>query len=198
MKLDFAWDNDGQYHQYCLHCHAETVKSIQENGRAAYHCASCSHTHDRSIVIDPAINWWIAADGEYWHESAGIFVRNPHGKFLFFERTKFPFVLTIPAGHVNANEAPEASAVRELAEEVGIQATALTKIVTDDIVGDSCRRGSDAHRWHAYLLALDKPANVQVNDEGGNPVWLTLDEVGGKNFSFPTNYIIKHYPGAFQ
>jgi len=36
--------------------------------------------------------------------------------------------------------------------------------------------GADAHKWHAYVLDLDDTPSVQVKEEGGKPVWLTLDE----------------------
>ncbi len=49
-----------------------------------------------------------------------MFVRNPEGKFLFFERTIFPFAFTVPAGHVDAGEEPDIAALRELEEEVGL------------------------------------------------------------------------------
>ncbi len=195
MKLTFDWKNDDTLHQYCEHCHAETVKRIVEDGKTYYYCASCKQRHDRSIVIDPGIVWWVADDGEYWHESAGVFIRNPEGKFLFFERMMFPFALTVPAGHVDAGEEPLTAAIRETKEEVGLTANKLVEITHEDIVGDSCRRGCDAHRWHAYLLVLDKPINVEVTEkeEGTRPVWLTLQEAKFKDLTYPVKYIIGRY-----
>lgn len=195
MKLNFDWDNDGKYHQYCVHCHAETVERIYEGEKTYYFCDTCKERHDRSIVIDPAVVWWVADDGEYWHESGGVFVRNPEGKFLFFERLMFPFALTVPAGHVDAGEEGLAAARREIEEEVGIEASNLVEIANEDIIGDSCRRGSDAHRWHAYLLALAGPIEVEVKEkeEGNNPVWLSLDEALQKDLTYPVRYLIEEY-----
>lgn len=190
MKLSFDWKDDGKYHQYCAHCHAETVDRVYEDGKTYYVCSACKQRHERSIVIDPAVKWWVADDGEYWHESTGVFVRNPDGKFLFFERTIFPFALTVPSGHVDADENPLIAAYRETEEEVGIKSDKLIEIATDDVVGDSCRRGADVHRWHAYLLPLNKKIDVEIKEEGGKPVWLTLDEAMQKDLVYPVKYVI--------
>lgn len=196
MKLDFDWKNDGSYHQYCMHCHAETVNRLRENDKTYYSCSTCGRQHERSIVIDPAVKWWVADDGEYWHESTGVFIRNPDGKFLFFERTIFPFALTVPSGHVDANENALSAARRELEEEVGVRVDTLVKIADEDIIGDSCRRGADAHKWHAYLLVLNKAIVVEVKEEGRNPVWLTLDEAIQQELTYPVRYIVNHFRDA--
>lgn len=191
MKLDFPWHADGKYHQYCISCHAETVQRAYEDPRTYYRCSTCGQRHERSIVIDPGLTWWIADDGEYWHESAGVFVRDPELKFLFFQRTLFPFALTVPAGHVDTGEEPGAAASRELREEVGITGEPR-EIGRDEIVGDSCRRGSDAHLWHAYLLVLNDSTEVEVieKDEGHRPVWLTLDEALREELTVPVRHAI--------
>lgn len=190
MKLDFDWQNDGKLHQYCVNCHAESIQRVYEGNKTFYFCTTCREKHERSIVIDPGINWWVDDKNGYWHESAGVFVRNPSGKFLFFERTVFPFALTVPSGHVDKGEEPAKTASRELEEEVGISSRALKAVVTEDIVGDSCRRGADAHRWHAFLLVLKSPLTVSVREEGEKPVWLSLEEALTKDVIFPVRYIV--------
>jgi 8-oxo-dGTP pyrophosphatase MutT (NUDIX family) len=139
------------------------------------------------------VTWWVADDGEYWHETAGVFVRDGD-RFLFFERTMFPVAaLTVPAGHVDAGESPERAALRELHEEAGWRAPGVRHIVTEDIPGDSCRRGSDAHRWHAYLTDFDPAARVRLNEEGVNPRWLTLDEALTGDLTVPVRYLVERY-----
>jgi ADP-ribose pyrophosphatase YjhB (NUDIX family) len=66
----------------------------------------------------------------------------------------------VPAGHVDAGELPAHGAVRELHEEVGVEAHRIKHVASANIIGDSCRRGSDAHRWHAYLVVLDSPKDL--------------------------------------
>ncbi|MCB9834715.1 NUDIX domain-containing protein [Candidatus Nomurabacteria bacterium] len=193
MKLNFKWKDDGTYHQYCIGCNAEEVERIYKEDKTYYFCSYCKKQYERSIVIDPGIKWWIDNDLEYWHESAGVFIRNPDDKFLFFERNIFPFALTVPSGHLDTNENPLDSAKRETEEEVGIKPKNLTSITTENIVGDSCRRGADIHRWHAFLLELKTTLDIQVRDEGSNPVWLTLDQAAQRNLIYPVKYIISKY-----
>jgi len=196
MKLDFNWKNDGNVHAYCIHCHAETVDRQRINGNTQYYCSTCNKYYDRWVKIDPEVKWWLSEDKEYWHESTGVFVRSPDYKFLFFKRNVFPFALTVPSGHVDTGEEPKHSATRELEEEVGIEANAnaLHHIATDDIIGDACSRGADAHRWHAYILELSNFTQpIEVKEEGHTPIWLTLDEASKKTLTSPVKYIIDHY-----
>lgn len=194
VKLDFEREDDDVYHQYCFNCRAQTVERAYVNGNTFYDCKTCGSRQERSIVIDPAINWWVDDQLEYWHESAGVFVRDPSGKFLFFKRTIFPFVYTVPAGHVDKGEQPLAAAARELKEEVGVpDRNGLKLVMAGDIVGDSCRRGADSHAWHAYLLPLGESIDVNVAEEGGEPVWLTLAEAITRELTYPVEYIIKNF-----
>lgn len=194
MRLDFDWSDDGRAHQYCFQCRVEAVGRVRVGGRTFYDCASCGHRSDRSVVIDPAVRWWTDSSGEYWHESAGVFAGDGTGRFLFFERTLFPFVLTVPAGHVDAGEDPAAAARRELAEETDLRPGTVDVLGVHDLVGDSCRRGSDAHRWHAYLTVVRPPAGtVRLGDEGRRPVWLTPADARRRELAFPVRFVLSHY-----
>ncbi|MHB1864809.1 MAG: NUDIX hydrolase [Candidatus Saccharimonadales bacterium] len=139
-------------------------------------------------------------DKEYWHESEGVFVRNPEGKYLFFERLIFPFAITIPSGHLDTGESASIAARREIKEEVGIEAKELIHIATEDIIGDSCRRGADAHRWHAFLLPLNKKLDIEVKekDEGRKPVWLTLDQALQQDLIYSVRYIIANFSSSLS
>jgi 8-oxo-dGTP pyrophosphatase MutT (NUDIX family) len=195
MKLNRVLQ-DGELHTYCLRCRQETVRSYRQSGRLMYRCNSCDHVASRALVLDPAINWWLGSDGEYWHEAAGVFLQNDHGEFLFFERTSSPFGLAVPAGHVDHGEAHLATARRELSEETSVRLAkrAFRHVVTDDVRGDSCRRGSDAHRWHAYAAKLPARTNIKVSsDEGTRPVWLSLSQALQRDLTFVTRYAITHY-----
>lgn len=193
MKLDPAWARD-RFGQYCVRCRREGVHRAVEAGRTFYDCAHCGQRAERSVVIDPGITWWVDADGEYWHESAGTFIRRPDGRFLFFSRTIFPFAVTVPSGHVDSGEKPAAAAAREVSEEVGLDVfQAVFPIGVDDIRGDSCRRGADAHRWHAYLAVVDSPDTSRVTDEGEQPVWLSLDEAASRDLTVPVRHILDRY-----
>lgn len=204
MKIDFLPLQDNTHGEYCLHCHAETVQWTVVDGKKRCTCRSCGRDDERAIVIDPRIRWWVDPDGEYWHESAGVFVRDPQGRFLFFQRTAFPYRLTVPAGHVESGEHPQHAAARELFEEVGIRATHenLRLIADEYLNGDTCRRGSDAHRWHAYLLNLDNHQTAEahreltINEEGEAPRWLTLGQALTSQPTFAVEHIIDRHSHA--
>ncbi|HSX36053.1 MAG TPA: NUDIX hydrolase [Patescibacteria group bacterium] len=194
MKLNFTWQDDGQLHQYCINCHTDGAEKVNEGGKRGYHCAGCGLHHPRAIVIDPAIKYTVEPDGEYKHEVSAIFVREPGGKFLFFELTKFPFGVTVPAGHIDAREQPADAAKRELKEEVGLSGEPL-EFFNEEINPESCSRGSDVHRWHAFVVELSDPAEVNLNDEGMNPVWLTLDEAVQKDLTVAVRSVLKTSAG---
>jgi 8-oxo-dGTP pyrophosphatase MutT (NUDIX family) len=196
MKLDVEPPGDGRSHRYCWGCRAESVEPI--DGRAGFRCAACGSAYPRSLVIDPAVRWWVDASGEYWHESAGVFVRRGDGRYLFFERIFFPQEWTVPAGHVDAGENPRIAAARELVEEVGLSADPgeLIPFGTDDVLGDSCWRGSDAHRWHVFCLEVPAATDVQVLEEGRRPVWLPLERALTQPLTVPVRYLIERYRGA--
>lgn len=195
MKLDFAYQKDG-YHQYCIHCHAESIERTYRGGNTYYHCLSCGKEAERSIVIDPAIKWWVEQDGEYCHESAAVFVLDDQDKLLVFNRTIFPLAFTVPSGHVDTGEQPIRSAQRELLEEAGIEVkTSDLKLVSRDMIaGDSCRRGADVHRWHAYVYRVGKRPKIIIREEGINPTWLSLKELAKKeDVIYPVKYVIGKY-----
>lgn len=197
MKLDFPYANDGFYHQYCIDCKSETINRLYREGLTFYHCRTCGIENERSIVIDPVVKWWLDTDLEYWHESAGVFVRNKQWEYLFFKRTIFPFSLTVPSGHVDVGESPFESAKRELEEEIGLRTDSLVYIGTEDIKGDSCRRGADAHRWSAYLAHYEHTPKIKILEEGNSPVWLSYENAIGQDLTYPVKYMLKQYERNF-
>lgn len=193
MKLpnSIPRDRDGQY---CLACFAPGATRVVRDGRTYYHCSACDKTLERSLVIDGAINWWADPDGTYWHESAGIVVI-ANGRMLTQMRGIFPFGYTIPAGHVDADEAPEDAARRELREETGIHAASLESLKSRfEFAGDSCRRGCDHHRWHLFRLRLDSFPDVLVSDEALKTVWMTFEELSAEPALTPA---LRHFVDAF-
>lgn len=192
MKLTFTPPTDAA-HGYCLRCLRETLRCSRQDGRLNYVCGSCGCSGARALIIDPQVKWWVGADREYWHESAGIFLADDHGRFLFFERMQHPFGLAVPAGHVDAHELPIRSAQRELDEETGVVLglDEFRFVATDDIYGDECRRGADAHRWTSYAARVPSASSVAVDQrEGAHPVWLSLRQVLRRNLTLATRYVI--------
>lgn len=196
MKLLFDPPNDGRTHIYCFHCGYESPTDTTYEGRLTYECPACQKQHTRALIIDPDVRWWLDTEREYWHETACIFLRNSHGEYLFFERTRHPFGLTMPAGHIDMGESEADTARRELGEEAGVllPSDAFTKVAAEDIHGDECRRGADVHRWHVFVASLPKHISVEVDQrEGVNPVWLRLSDALQAGLTFASRQVILHY-----
>jgi len=198
MKVTFSVPKEGS-HCYCAVCHVmDMVDTVEVDGVFKRKCRECGAVSDRFFYIGTYptdAKWWIDDQGELRHESAGVFVRNPEGKYLFFERTSFPLGFTIPAGHVDNGEEGGQAAKRELQEEVGISSRHITHIATTEIVGDKCGTGADTHVWHIYREDLEQPLDVEVleEDEGKHPVWMTLAEVRQKELPPAIRHLLDHF-----
>lgn len=182
--------NDNQRHDYCIRCLRETLVSVILKGQQHYQCTACRHLGPRALIIDPTIKWWTDKNGEYCHETSGIFMHNTRGEFLFFKRMTHPFGLAVPAGHVDQGEQPIIAAQRELREETGVSLpiSALKFIASNDIPGDMCRRGADMHRWNIYVCAMPPLTNIKVDPrESSQPVWLTLGAALHRSNVLPTH-----------
>lgn len=195
MKIpsQISLENNGQY---CLNCFSNKIKRVFKNGLTFYHCDSCKKNLERSLVIDNKINWWInKSTEEYWHESVGVFLFNASNQVLFFKRVIFPFALTIPAGHLDSGEDPKTAVVRELKEEtkISIEVKNVFLFSEEDVIGDKCRRGADNHKWHLYVSKIKHNQNIAINDEGNEPIWLTLNEALEQKLTYPVKLFIEKY-----
>ncbi len=195
MKIEFINPKKfKEYSQFCINCHSEKVEKIDRNGLVLYACLDCGLKSERMIVLDPYISWWIdPVTKEYWHESVGVFVFNKSGQTLFFKRVIYPFVLTIPAGHLDCGEIPEQAAKREVFEETGINLENLKLVVEEKLYGDKCRRGSDDHMWHLFSAVLSETPDIILGDEGIQPVWLSLGQAKSENISFASRHFIEKH-----
>lgn len=196
MKIDFLIPKNEIYRQYCLACRSEKVERIFIDGKTFYECSSCNEVLERSLVIDNKIVWWIDQHTkEYWHESVGVVVFTPEKDVLMFKRTIYPFVYTIPAGHLDVGELPEVAAMRELKEEVGLQVDELNFLLEENVIGDSCRRGSDSHKWHLYNIMIKEiPQDLEVIEEGTEIQWIAFSELKNmKDIPFPLRCFIDRY-----
>lgn len=139
----------------------------------------------------------MADDGELWHESGGVFVRRPDGKFLFFERQNWPFGFNIPCGHVDDGESGEHGALRELDEEVGVKA--VQPILIDEVdLPDSCSAGADFHRWHLYAVKVEDSSAIRVLEEGSDLRWLALHEALALPMPPAIRTLVERYQEALE
>lgn len=182
--------------QYCFKCNSPRVERVFKDGRTFYLCSGCGATEERSLVIDNAINWWLDEENNYWHESVGVIVANQANEWLITMRAIYPFAYALPAGHIDKGEAPLIAAQRELMEETGLKLSKedFKSIKDFYLPGDSCRRGSDHHLWHLYLVRLNsEKETISLNDEAESYQWLTPDKIKSRNdVVYPLKYIIEN------
>ena len=198
MRLPFPPPAPGERRTLCLHCLSAHIGEVDDAGRPAWRCADCGTLSPRRLLFDPGVRSWVDSDGEYWHETAGMLVVDPAGSCLLFERRLFPYQVTIPAGHVDAGEDPADAAVREVAEEVGLDLPTVDHVehlVDADIRGDSCRRGSDAHRWHLYRMRLPARPPVHLGEEGLRAMWLSADDARQVDLTVPVRHFLTRFGG---
>jgi len=194
MIIDFSPPPDDLEHSYCINCKSESLTEIMHREKSQYYCAGCRSIYPRAIHFSPRICWWInPVTNEFWHESVGVFIFNRRSEILLFERTVFPFVWTIPAGHLEPGEIPRNAAVREVAEETGILLSQTELVTEEDVVGDSCKWGADCHRWHLFRAITDISDPIQVNAEGKSPLWLPLERALSRELTVPARYFIQRY-----
>lgn len=128
------------------------------------------------------------------HSSVGIVVERD-GKFLLFQRQKYPIAMAPAAGHVDeypgvpngsASEKPVFldAAVRELWEETGLVVRpGQMKLVLETTTPNECRRqtvdgGDPWHLWRVYSVRVDGSQQPRGNkDESANLRWYTPDEI---------------------
>jgi ADP-ribose pyrophosphatase YjhB (NUDIX family) len=109
------------------------------------------------------------------HTSVGMFVWKGED-LLLIERAKTPFGYAIPAGHVDGDASYEASARRELEEEVGISALSL-ELTAEGRRENPCRReGGSWHYWKLYTVTWEGEL-TRSEDETKRAGWYSRAEV---------------------
>ena len=183
--------------QYCIQCFSGPIERLYKDNLTYYKCLACGSVMERSLVIDSGIVWWLDDERKYWHESVGVIVQN-NEKILCLKRQIFPFAYALPSGHLDIGELPAQAARRELAEETNLLYDGIFAHLADfDIPGDSCRRGSDHHRWHLFHLQIKESVTVQLSDEAASATWFSLPELRQRSdIVFPLRFIIEKFGDA--
>jgi ADP-ribose pyrophosphatase YjhB (NUDIX family) len=90
--------------KYCAACGALLKYELIE-GRNRGRCSGCNRIHYEQLII-----------------GAGALIETDH-RLLLLRRTEQPFknCWGLPAGHVEADEAPSCAAIRETEEEIGLR-----------------------------------------------------------------------------
>lgn len=109
------------------------------------------------------------------HTSVGMLVWKGDS-LLLIERARFPFGFAVPAGHVDGDKTFEESAMRELKEEVGLDAKSL-ELVAEGRKENPCRReGGTWHLWKIYKVLTTGDID-RSKDETKRAGWYTKGQI---------------------
>jgi 8-oxo-dGTP diphosphatase len=105
-----------------------------------------------------------------------LIARAPESTILLVQRRDEPFAgrWALPGGFVEEDEQVHAAAVRELAEETGVTAQALS------LLGVYDTPGRDPRGWTvtvAFLGLLEGSVPTQAADDASKAEWFALDEL---------------------
>ncbi len=101
------------------------------------------------------------------------------------QRGSYPDVWDLPGGHIEAGESPEATARRELAEELGVIVTDLERVAVPVVVPGAESHVFVARTWHG------EPANL-APDEHDAIGWFTPVEADDLRLAVPEVAAILH------
>tara|TARA_B100001989_G_C24449627_1_gene418239 strand:- start:302 stop:772 length:471 start_codon:yes stop_codon:yes gene_type:complete len=102
--------------------------------------------------------------------SVGVVIADDNGRLLLIERKKFPFGFALPAGHIDDFSSPEACAIGEVKEEVGLTLTEV-ELIHEKRYENKCRRlGGDYHHWYVFKAGFEGEV-VPSADETKQVVW---------------------------
>lgn len=175
--------------QYCFICSSVNVTKTKEGDRNIYHCSACGKTNERVLIYDPNMMQSFNEKGELVHYSAGTLLLNDKKELLLFLRTKYPFLYTIPAGHISQGEDPKIAALRETEEEVHIALSDAEIVFEGEVCGDNCVGGADIHYWYLYLAQTDV-SDVQLDEEGSEFDWFPVDHIPN-TITYPVNFFLQ-------
>jgi ADP-ribose pyrophosphatase YjhB (NUDIX family) len=179
--------------QYCWHCKSTNVTKRGKK-RVSYYCNNCKRTSGRVLIFDPNMKMYFDDQNRLIHESCGVFVRRNDGKLFLFKRAKYPYLLTIPAGHVETKDVSmKQRASVELEEETGIIPNDLSLVFNGDIVGDACLGGADIHHWHAFVAHVDDEVTPRLDDEGVSWAWYDIEQITATNTVKPVRYLLQQH-----
>jgi ADP-ribose pyrophosphatase YjhB (NUDIX family) len=163
---------------FCYVCGAPGVSPEETPEGEIFVCAA-GHRSPRAFLFDGLARYSLEGD-KLIHVAAGAVIRRMAGgeqQILLFLRQKYPYLYTIPAGHVEIGHDPADEMRREVAEETGLSVETATWLWPDEALrmDDGCRRGADEHDWYVYDVTAT--GQVSLSDEGRIIGWYRDAEI---------------------
>ncbi|MGQ3892604.1 NUDIX hydrolase [Legionella sp. CNM-4043-24] len=164
---------------YCIACGGEVRVDENRDGEYFVCLDNPAHLSSRAFIFDDKTRYRIS-DGELVHDSAGAIIsrrRQNECFILLFLRRKFPFLYTIPAGHVESGLNIDDNLKREVREETGLKILSMNPLWPTESfhLEDPCRRGADIHSWHVFDVRTS--GEPRLCDEGRIIGWYHSEEI---------------------
>jgi len=109
------------------------------------------------------------------HSAAGAIIKQ-NGKILMLDRNHIPLGWACPAGHIEENETPEQTMVKEVKEEANLEIKKYKLLIHEFIPFGTCGRGFTGHDWYVYE-ALDWQGEIKISSEHKAIGWKTIEEI---------------------
>ena len=186
---DFPAELPDKKVMYCWTCKYPGVTN-DKIYKEKYRCMNCGNLNERCLIFDPQMRYSFDEKGRLAHYGGGIFILNDRKETLFFLRRRFPYLLTIPGGHMVFGEDPYKCAMREVKEEVNIKIVNAEKIFEGFLEGDECVGGADIHYWYLYKSS-DYKGKIKLDEEGSKWEWFDIKNIDLNKLTYPVRYFLE-------
>ena len=114
------------------------------------------------------------AEQTFPEPTVGVFIFDKDDKLLLLKSHKWPGKYVVPGGHVELGERLEEAVVRETKEETGLDVYDVEFINFQQFIYDPAFWTPRHFIFFDYTCKTET-AEVQLNDEAEEHVWVTLD-----------------------
>jgi len=118
-----------------------------------------------------------SSTGNPMHYSVGALIKQ-NNKYLLMDRVNPPFGFAASAGHIDENEIPEESLVREVKEETGLEVTKYKLVGEGEFLHEDepCRHGIGIHYWYIFECEVTGELTKDTR-EAKSMDWYSADEI---------------------
>jgi len=167
----------------CINCNkGESIEEIINNkGQIVYKCNLCGKVSPQAISLDSRLKFDLTPQGELYHFSVGLIVRNDENDILMAHRRQYDFSWSLIFGHIHNGETPKDTVIRELIEETGLKAEKPV-LKFKKLIDTTCRTGIKKHLCYVYELRVPSKSPLITNSESEELVWVKVKDIQNRKY----------------